>query len=123
LIAPTLSARHRGTQKDRKSEYEHPLHRALPTQKALNARWSRDNSRRIKKENEFWERSRFACSACGKRGADVRPDFSLNKLRLAMMDYRSARGDFCAGFFGVRRRKKAMSDKARAYSSRAPSIL
>ena len=31
---------------------------------------------------------RFVCSVCGKRGADVRPDFSWNKVRVPMMGYR-----------------------------------
>jgi hypothetical protein len=30
---------------------------------------------------------RFICSACAKRGADVRPDFNWNKKPVAMMDY------------------------------------
>jgi len=28
---------------------------------------------------------RFTCSACGKRGADVRPDFGWNRTKVAMM--------------------------------------
>jgi hypothetical protein len=31
---------------------------------------------------------RFVCKACGKRGADVRPDFNWNKQPVAMMGYR-----------------------------------
>jgi hypothetical protein len=31
---------------------------------------------------------RFICQACGKRGADVRPDFNWNKTATAMMGYR-----------------------------------
>jgi hypothetical protein len=31
---------------------------------------------------------RFICSACGKRGADVRPDFNWIRERLAMMGCR-----------------------------------
>ena len=31
---------------------------------------------------------RFVCRACGKRGADVRPDFNWNRQRPAMMGYR-----------------------------------
>jgi hypothetical protein len=31
---------------------------------------------------------RFICTACGKRGADVRPDFNWDRERLAMMGYR-----------------------------------
>ena len=31
---------------------------------------------------------RFTCSACGKRGADVRPDFNWNKMPRRAMDYR-----------------------------------
>ena len=31
---------------------------------------------------------RFMCSARGKRGADVRPDFNWNKMPAKMMDYR-----------------------------------
>jgi hypothetical protein len=31
---------------------------------------------------------RFVCSACGKRGADVRPDFNWNRTTTAMMGYR-----------------------------------
>ena len=31
---------------------------------------------------------RFVCKACGKRGADVRPDFSWQGKRVAMMGYR-----------------------------------
>jgi hypothetical protein len=31
---------------------------------------------------------RFTCSACGKRGADVRPDFNWNRQTVAMMGYR-----------------------------------
>jgi hypothetical protein len=30
---------------------------------------------------------RFICLACGKRGADVRPDFKGNKMPIAMMGY------------------------------------
>jgi hypothetical protein len=29
--------------------------------------------------------TRFVCSACGKRGADVRPNFSWNKSQTRMM--------------------------------------
>jgi hypothetical protein len=32
---------------------------------------------------------RFTCSACGKRGADVRPDFNWDKKPAGMMGYRS----------------------------------
>ena len=31
---------------------------------------------------------RFVCSACGKRGADVRPDFNWNRKLVAAMGYR-----------------------------------
>jgi hypothetical protein len=31
---------------------------------------------------------RFVCAACGKRGADVRPDFNWNAQPVAMMGYR-----------------------------------
>jgi hypothetical protein len=31
---------------------------------------------------------RFICTACGKRGADVRPDFSWNKKPVVTMGYR-----------------------------------
>jgi hypothetical protein len=31
---------------------------------------------------------RYVCSACGKHGADVRPDFSWDKKPVAMMGYR-----------------------------------
>jgi hypothetical protein len=31
---------------------------------------------------------RFICKACGKRGADVRPDFNWNKQPVAMMGFR-----------------------------------
>jgi hypothetical protein len=31
---------------------------------------------------------RFICAACGKRGADVRPDFNWNRAATAMMGYR-----------------------------------
>jgi hypothetical protein len=31
---------------------------------------------------------RFVCSACGERGADVRPDFNWNKTLVTMMGYR-----------------------------------
>jgi hypothetical protein len=31
---------------------------------------------------------RFVCEVCGKRGADVRPDFNWNKQPNAMMGYR-----------------------------------
>jgi hypothetical protein len=31
---------------------------------------------------------KFICSACGKRGADVRPDFNWNKPTVPMMGYR-----------------------------------
>jgi len=30
----------------------------------------------------------FVCKACGKRGADVRPDFAWNRVSVAMMGYR-----------------------------------
>jgi hypothetical protein len=30
----------------------------------------------------------FTCKACGKRGADVRPDFNWNKPTVAMIGYR-----------------------------------
>jgi hypothetical protein len=32
--------------------------------------------------------ARFVCKACGKRGADVRPDFNWNKNSVAAMGYR-----------------------------------
>jgi hypothetical protein len=32
--------------------------------------------------------TRFVCQMCGKRGADVRPDFDWNKKPVAMMGYR-----------------------------------
>jgi hypothetical protein len=31
---------------------------------------------------------RFVCEVCGKRGADVRPDFNWNKRPGAVMGYR-----------------------------------
>jgi hypothetical protein len=31
---------------------------------------------------------RFTCTACGKRGADVRPDFNWNKQQVKAMGYR-----------------------------------
>jgi hypothetical protein len=31
---------------------------------------------------------RFVCRACGRRGADIRPDFNWNKLPTAAMGYR-----------------------------------
>jgi hypothetical protein len=31
---------------------------------------------------------RFVCKACGKRGADARPDFNWKKEPVAMMGYR-----------------------------------
>ena len=31
---------------------------------------------------------RFVCSACGKRGADVRPDFNWNRTVMGGMGYR-----------------------------------
>jgi hypothetical protein len=31
---------------------------------------------------------RFICTACGKRGGDVRPDFNWNKKVVAAMGYR-----------------------------------
>jgi hypothetical protein len=31
---------------------------------------------------------RFACTACGKRGADVRPDFNWNRTPLGILGYR-----------------------------------
>jgi hypothetical protein len=31
--------------------------------------------------------ARFVCKACGKRGADVRPDFNWNKQPVAAMGY------------------------------------
>ena len=36
---------------------------------------------------------RFVCSACGKRGADVRPDFNWNKPVVSMMGYRNLPSD------------------------------
>jgi hypothetical protein len=30
----------------------------------------------------------FVCQVCGKRGADVRPDFNWNKQPIAVMGYR-----------------------------------
>jgi hypothetical protein len=32
--------------------------------------------------------TRFVCQVCGKRGADVRPDFDWNTKPIAMMGYR-----------------------------------
>jgi hypothetical protein len=32
--------------------------------------------------------ARFVCKACGKRGADVRPDFHWNRKVVAAMGYR-----------------------------------
>jgi hypothetical protein len=34
-------------------------------------------------------RGAVVCRACGKRGADVRPDFNLDKKPAGMMGYRS----------------------------------
>lgn len=34
---------------------------------------------------------RFVCKACGKRGADVRPDFERGKPPIAVMGYRNTR--------------------------------
>jgi len=31
---------------------------------------------------------RFVCKACGKKGADIRPDFNWNKKAVAAMGYR-----------------------------------
>jgi hypothetical protein len=31
---------------------------------------------------------RFTCSACGERGADARPDFTLNRKPVGVMGYR-----------------------------------
>jgi len=31
---------------------------------------------------------RFTCSVCGKRCADVRPDFNWNKKQVSVMGYR-----------------------------------
>jgi hypothetical protein len=31
---------------------------------------------------------RFTCRACGKRGADIRPDFNWNAMPVQMMGYR-----------------------------------
>ena len=31
---------------------------------------------------------RFTCTACGKRGADVRPDFNWNRKQISVMGYR-----------------------------------
>jgi hypothetical protein len=36
--------------------------------------------------------TRFTCKACGKRGADVRPDFNWNKPPVAAMGYRECPG-------------------------------
>src|ERR1700736_4172962 len=36
--------------------------------------------------------ARFVCKACGKRGADVRPDFNWNENPVAAMGYRWCRG-------------------------------
>jgi len=30
----------------------------------------------------------FVCRACGKRGADVRPDFNWNRKQVSVMGYR-----------------------------------
>ena len=32
--------------------------------------------------------ARFVCKACGKRGADIRPDFNWNRKVVAAMGYR-----------------------------------
>ena len=32
--------------------------------------------------------TRFVCQACGKRGADIRPDFNWNNKPVAAMGYR-----------------------------------
>jgi hypothetical protein len=32
--------------------------------------------------------ARFVCSACGKRGADIRPDFNWNRPITPMMGFR-----------------------------------
>ena len=34
----------------------------------------------------------FVCEVCGKRGADVRPDFNWDKKPAGMMGYRSQTG-------------------------------
>ena len=31
---------------------------------------------------------RFTCRVCGKRGADVRPDFNWNRKQVSVMGYR-----------------------------------
>jgi len=32
--------------------------------------------------------AQFVCGACGKRGADVRPDFNWNKMPVEMIGFR-----------------------------------
>lgn len=34
---------------------------------------------------------RFVCTACGKRGAEIRPDFNWNKPPIAAMGYRNTK--------------------------------
>jgi hypothetical protein len=43
---------------------------------------------------------RFICSACGKRGADVRPDFNWNKPTVPMMLWPDPRLGFLWGCGG-----------------------
>jgi hypothetical protein len=35
---------------------------------------------------------RFVCKACGKRGADIRPDFNWDRTAVGGMGYRSNQG-------------------------------
>jgi hypothetical protein len=60
---------------------------------------------------------RLICSACVKRGADVRPDFTWNRRLAAVMGYRYVGDDLGLLSVDVRRRKTATRDMAQLSSS------
>jgi hypothetical protein len=55
--------------------------------KALRVR-SASTDGQMKSGYPIWKRGLHACKACGKRGADVRPDFHWNKPPVAALGYR-----------------------------------
>jgi hypothetical protein len=52
--------------------------------------WASEKSLPVQRLQKPWvgRVPRFTCTACRKRGAYVRPDFSWNKQPVAMMGYR-----------------------------------
>jgi hypothetical protein len=67
-----------------------------PLKRTQFLRWARAQSSSLSISGDAWPddarlsdiEERFTCRACGKRGADVRPDFNWNKKSVGAMGYR-----------------------------------